>query len=77
LSLPPASITWLLNGNAFSKGVVSQVDQYSSVLEVTNLGYDEEGEFSCQATNHILGMVRFSEAATVTVSGYYFFINIC
>ena len=68
-SLPYPIITWELDNKPIQDGAVSMVTNTRSRLSIERVDYDNAGTLRCLAKNTALQILKYSEAATLSVEG--------
>ena len=60
---PPFKFTWLKDGQELSESnsvVIRLFDDYTSILALTNLGPDSNGNYTCKVSN-VVGTTQYSD----------------
>ncbi|WAR31266.1 HMCN1-like protein [Mya arenaria] len=73
-SLPPANITWTLDGELVSQDTVNIGNNGESILVMDPVMYDQAGRYKCMATNSVNHVHRFSLEGKLTVQGQPVFL---
>ena len=73
-SLPPAIITFTLNGENITKDTVTIEQGGESTYRIYPVMYPDAGIYKCEGRNPLLNVVRYSDVGEVTVQGMYCFI---